>query len=104
FEKPNTHFEAEILRRQRAHRTNVRGVQRVIVVKNFARISGERVIAPAVHNTQRVVTNDVLCEADASRTKNAALIVEHNSRTELDAFGLMHLWLDKAAFGFAIID
>ena len=103
LEEPCAHLETEILRRQRADRANVHGVERVIVVE---RHSGERrdgVVAAAIDDAERVVARDVAREADAARAENAAFRVEHDARPEINGFRLVNFRLDEAARALAVI-
>ena len=84
LEEPDAHLETKIFRRQRADRADVHGVQRVIVVERLAGMTRDRVVTAAIDDAQRVVARDVLRETDAARAKNAALVVEHDARPEID--------------------
>ena len=44
-----------------------------------------------------------LREPDAARAKNAALVVEHDARAEINALGLVNFRLDEAARALAVI-
>ena len=46
--KPDPHTKAKVLGRERSHRANIHGVERVIVVEQSARINGESSMAAAV--------------------------------------------------------
>ena len=63
----------------------------------------ERAVAAAIHEAERVVADDVLREPDAARAKNAALVVEHDPRTEVNGLRLVHLGFDEAAGGLAVV-
>src|SRR5947208_969682 len=45
---------------------------------------GERGVTAAIDKPEHVVFRDLLCETNATRTKNAALVVERDPRTEFD--------------------
>ena len=46
---------------------------------------------------------DVLRETDAARAKNAALVIEHNARAEVNMLGLVDFFLGEAAVRLAVI-
>jgi hypothetical protein len=64
---------------------------------------GERAVTATIHNAQRIVTHNVAREPDATRTKNATLIVQHDARTEIHLLGLVHLGFHKPACGRPVI-
>ena len=104
LEKPRAHLKAKILRRECADRTDIDGVQRVVVVE---RHSGERrdgVVAAAIDDAERVVARDVAREADAARAENAAFRVEHDARAEVNGFRLVNFRLDEAARALTVIN
>src|SRR5436190_21658205 len=80
LEKPHTHLETEILRRERANRTDVHRVQSIMVIERRARERGDGVVAAAVYNAERVVPCNVLRETKETRPKHATLRIEHDAR------------------------
>ena len=80
LEEPDAHLKAEVVRRQRADRADVDGVERVVVVERLAGISRDRVVTASVHDAQSVVAGDVGSEADTTGTHHAALGVERDPR------------------------
>src|SRR5439155_14474728 len=103
LQKPDAHLESEILRGEGADRAEVHRVEGVIVVERFPGIMRERVVTAAIDETERVVPDDVPREPNTARTENAAFIIEHDARAETDGFGLVHLGLDEAAGGLAVV-
>ena len=104
LKEPDPHLEAEILGGQRTHRTQVHGVERVIVVE-FARFEGtDGVVGTAIHDAQRVVASNVASEADAPGAQDAALVIEDDAGTEIDRLGLVDLGFDKLTVGLAVLD
>ncbi len=104
LEKPHPHLKPEILRGQRAHRADVHGVERVVVVELGSGEGRDGVIAAAVHDTELVISRDVLGEPDATRAENAALVVEHDARPKINGLRLVYLRLDKPAGRLAVLD
>src|SRR5258705_6556733 len=104
LEEPHAHLESKILGRERAHGTDVHGVERVVVVERFAGKRRDRVEAPAVHDAERVVARDVFGEPNAARAENTAFGIEHDARAEVHALGFVNLRLDEAALRLAVID
>ena len=104
LEKPHAHLKPKIFRRERAYRTNVHGIQRVIVIKNPARIRGECAVTAAIDDTERIVAHDIACEPDAARAKDAAFIIEHDARAEINSLGLVNLRFNETALRFPVID
>src|SRR5262249_48147002 len=102
-QKPDAHLEPEILGGQGSHRANVNGVQRIIIVENFPRIRRERVMAAAIDDSKRVISDNILREPDATRAKDATFIIQNDSRPKLDPFWFVALGFDEAALGFSII-
>ena len=60
LEEPDAHLETEILRGERADRADVHRVQRVIVVEHLPGIGGERVVAAAIHDAERIIARRCL--------------------------------------------
>src|SRR5262249_41852214 len=104
LQKPNAHLEAKIFRGQGPNRTDIDRVQRIIIVKRFARVMRERVVTATIYEAQRIVAYYIFREADAARTKNAALNIQNNARTKVDLLGFVDLRFDKSALGLSIID
>src|SRR5262249_47713888 len=67
-------------------------------------MSRKRGVAPAIDEPENVVLRDLLAETDATRTENAAFIIERDARTELDVFRLLHLVLEKSRVLPAVLD
>ena len=65
---------------------------------------GQRGVAAAVHEPQRVVVGDFLREPDAARAEDATLVVQHDARPEVDVLGLVDLLLQEARTVVAVLD
>src|SRR2546423_5020922 len=70
LQKPDAHLETEIGGGQRADRTNVDRIERIIIFEPLPRMRGENAVAPAIDEAEHVVLRDLLAEANATRTKN----------------------------------
>src|SRR5205807_4743498 len=90
LQKPDAHLEAEIGRSQRADRTNVDSVERIIIFQPLARMRGQHAMAPAIDKTEDIIVRDLLAKPNAARTKNAAFVIQRDARSELDVFRLLH--------------
>src|SRR3989449_11393035 len=64
---------------------------------------GERVVTATVDEAKRVVADDCPSEPDAARAENAALIIEHDARAEIDRFRFVYLGLDETAGRLAVV-
>ena len=98
LQEPDAHLEAEIRRGQRADRTDIDGVERVIILQPLAGMRGQDGVAAAIDEAEDVVVRDLLAEADAARAENAALVVERDARTELDVLRFLDLLLEETRF------
>ena len=90
-ELPDAHREPEVLRRQRADRADVDGVERVGVVELVAGRRGQHLVVPARRHLQLVVVGHLVADADAARAEDAALLIEDDGRTEVDDLLLVDL-------------
>ena len=61
-------------------------------------------MAAAVQEAQHIVVRHLLHEADAARTHDAALVVEHDPLADIHALGLFHLLLAEARLALAVFD
>src|SRR5205814_6526039 len=104
LQKPDAHLEAEIGRSQRADRTNVDSVERIIIFQPLARMRGQHAMAPAIDKTEDIIVRDLLAKPNAARTKNAAFVIQRDARSELDVFRLLHFVFEKARRSVAVLD
>ena len=104
LQKPDAHLETKIGGGQRADRTNIDRVERIIIFQPLAGMSGQHGVTAAIDKPEHIVVRDLLAKTDAARTKNAALIIERNARTELDVLRFLHFVFEKTRFGAAVID
>src|SRR5260370_26096105 len=81
LKEPNPHLESKIFGRERADRTDIDRVQRVIVIERLARIGGAAVVTAPIDNAARIIPDDIFCKADATSAKDAALVIQHDART-----------------------
>ena len=104
FEEPNAHLEAEVVGCQRADRADVGGVERVVRVEQAVRVNGEGGVGAALGEAEHRVAGDFVHEADAAAAHDAALVVEADSRADLDVFRLFHLHVHEARDAAAVLD
>ena len=102
LQEPHAHLEAEIGAGKRTDRADVDGVERIVVLELPARVAGERGVAAAVDKAEHVVAGDLLAEADAARTEDATLVVEHDARAEPRALGFDVLPFGEARIAAAV--
>src|SRR5207253_254757 len=88
FEIPHALAEAEILGRKRPYRTDVDGVQRIVVVERLALHGADFAAVTAVEDAELIRLRHFFGETHATRAQNAALGIEHHGRTEVDDFVL----------------
>ena len=104
LQKPDAHLEAEIRGGQRADRTNIDRVERIIVLQPLSGMRGQNGVAAAIDETQHVVVRDFLAKPDAARAENATLVIERDARTELDVLRFLYLVLEETRFRVAVFD
>ena len=88
---PGAHGKAKILGGQRAHRTDVDGVERIGIVQALPRRRGQKLAIPAKSHDQVLLARHLVAHADTARAQNAALLVEHDVPADVDDLGLAHL-------------
>jgi hypothetical protein len=81
---PGPHLEAEVLGGQRADRADVDGVQRVGIVQLVARRRRQHLAVAPVRHLQLVGLRDLVAHADAARAEDAALLIQHDVRADVD--------------------
>jgi len=95
FRNQTTHLETEIGGSERADRTNIDRVKRIIIFQPLAGIRAQHRITTAIRQTRvhhRARSPD---KTNAARTENAALIIEPNARPEHNVFGFLTLFSRK---------
>jgi hypothetical protein len=90
-EEPDADLEPEILRGERADRTDVGDVHRVVVVERNVRKRLDHRIIAAVHHHEFARLGHLAAEAHTAPAQDAALLVEHDRRPE------RHVLLERAA-------
>src|SRR5688500_1663207 len=88
LQEPDTHLETKIRARERAHRTDIDCVERVIVRERLSRIAGERRVAAAIDEPEDIIVHDFLAKPDAARAEDTALVIERHARAQLRALRL----------------
>src|SRR5205814_8213621 len=104
FQEPDPHFETKIGRSERADRTKIDRVQRIIVFQTFARMRGQHRVTAAVDKAEDVVVRDFVAEANAARAENAALIIERDAWPELHRFWFFDFVFEKARTFRAVLN
>src|SRR5262249_17916390 len=104
LEKPNAHFESKVFGRERTNGTKVHRVEGVIIVELLSRMRSQRAIATALCKTERVISYDVFAKANATRTENATLVIQHDTGSEINLLWLVNLVLYEAAFVLTVLD
>ena len=66
FQKPDPHFEPEIGRGQRADRTNINGIERIIILEALARVRGQNGMTAAIDEAEDVVVRHFVAEANTT--------------------------------------
>src|SRR5690625_5493164 len=64
----------------------------------------QRCVTSAIGTSKNIVIRDLLTKPDAARAENAALIIEHHSRSEKRPFRFYDFLFDKTAVAAAIIE
>ena len=104
LQEPDTHLETEIGGSERADRTNIDRVKRIIIFQPLAGMCGQHRITAAIDKPEYVIARDLLTKTNAARTENAALIIEPNSRAEYDVFRFLDFVFEETRFARAEID
>src|SRR6185503_16681263 len=91
LELPRAHREPKVLRGQRADRADVDGVERVRVVELLAGRGGQHLVIAAVGELELVLAGDLVTRANAARAQDAALLIEHDVRADIDDLVLVDL-------------
>src|SRR6516162_2922874 len=63
LQKPNTHLESEIGGSQRADRTDIHRVKRIIICETLSRMCSEHGVTPAIDESQHIVMRGPSCTA-----------------------------------------
>jgi len=104
LELPRPHREPEVLRGQRTNRADIDGVDRVRVVELLARRRGQDLVVTAMRELELVLARDHVARADAARAQDAALLIEHDVRSEIDDLVLVDLVGVDARIGVVVIE
>src|SRR5205085_222782 len=104
LQKPNPHFETEIGRSERADRADINRVERIIIFQTLARMRGQHGVAAAINKSEHIVIHNLLAKTNATRTENAALIVQGHARSQLHRFRFLDLVLQEARAGRTVLD
>ena len=95
LQEPDPHLEPEIGAGERANRTDVNGVERVIAVQHSSRMSGQIGMTPAAGETQHIIVSHFFHEADTSGTEDATFIVQGNPGSEVDVLWFLDLFFKE---------
>src|SRR3989454_3623636 len=91
LEVPHAHLEAEVAVGQRADRTDVHDVARILVVELSARKEPDLGVVATLEDAQLPRAGDLVAEAHAARAEDASLGVEDDVRPEGYRLRLVHL-------------
>src|SRR5262249_54195323 len=100
---PDPHPEAEILLGQRTHRADVDGIAGVLVVDGLAGPVIDLVVIAATKDRQLGGVRDFIEEAGTAGAQDAALLVEHHVRADIDRLALLVLLAELKARGLPIV-
>ena len=96
LEVPDARAEAEVLGGERADRADVDDVAGVRVVEPLAGSEVDLAVVAALEDRRaRSVFGDLVEEARAARAQDAALLVEHDERADVDRLVLLDLVLER---------
>src|SRR5437588_11354376 len=104
FQKPNAHLETKIRRCQRPDRTKIDSVERIIVFQSLSGMRGQHGVTAAIDKSEDIVLRDFVAKPNATRTENAAFVVERDARPELHRFWFLDFVLEKARTGCAVLN
>src|SRR5256714_6737900 len=104
LQKPNPHLETEIGGRERADWTEIDRVERVIIFETSARVRGQNSVTAAIDESEDVVIGNFVAKSNASRTKNAAFVIERNARSELHRLRFFNFVFEKTRTGRPVLD
>jgi hypothetical protein len=96
-EVPDPRLEAELLERERAHRTEIHDVPRVRVVEALAGEDPDLAALAALEEPELAGLRDLVAEADAAAALDAALLVERDVRPDVHRLRERQLRLSVAA-------
>src|SRR5262249_44022754 len=96
-------FESEIGRGQRADRTNVDRVKRIIIFQALAWMRGQHGVTSAIDKPEHVILRDLVAKPNAARTKDATLVVECDARSEFHIFRFLDFVLEKSRIGRTVL-
>src|SRR4051794_39684582 len=65
---------------------------------------GQDAVAAAIDEPEHVIFRDLLAEADATRAKDAALVIQCDAWAEFDVLRLLHFIFEEARLRIAVLD
>ena len=89
---------------RRADRTNVGGVEGVVVIEADVRVDGDRSVSAALGESEDGFFGDFVHEADTAAAHNAAFVVEADVFANIDVLGLLDLGFLEAGLAAAVFD
>src|SRR5439155_19557869 len=104
IQEPDTHLETEIGGSNRADRTKIDRVKRIITFQPLPEIRSQHRITTAIDKPEYIIVRDLLTKTNAARTENAALIIEPNARPEHNVFRFLDFVFEETRFARAEID
>ena len=103
MEVPDPHPEAEVLLGQRPHRTNIDRIASVLVVDRFARPMIDLVVIATAENRQLAGAGNFIEEPRTACAQDAALLVQHHIRADIDRLALLILLAELKARRLSVV-
>ena len=91
LEEPDTHLEAEVIGSQGSHRTNVGGVEGVVIIKATSGVDRHGSVSATLGESEDGFFGHFFHKADAAAAHNTAFVVEADVFANVDVLGLLDL-------------